>query len=143
MTRFVGGPADSPGFVMWHATLAWQRRMTAVLAPLGLTHVQFVLLACTWWLGEQDGPPNQQQLAVQSGADVKMVSQVIRKLEEKRLVERAVDPGDSRARRLTVTAEGAKLAAEAIGVVEDTDAAFFGPDAGALVALLGRVTPSG
>jgi hypothetical protein len=31
----------------------WQREITAALAPLGLTHVQFVLLAAAWWLNSR------------------------------------------------------------------------------------------
>jgi hypothetical protein len=37
--------AGSPGLLLWRATLRWQRRIVAALKPLGLTHVQFVLLA--------------------------------------------------------------------------------------------------
>ena len=40
-------PNDSPGFLLWHATLRWQRGVAQALAPLDLTHVQFVLLAAT------------------------------------------------------------------------------------------------
>ena len=43
-------PQNSPGFLLWHVTLRWQRDIAAALAPLDLTHVQFVLLASTWWL---------------------------------------------------------------------------------------------
>ncbi|WP_244312125.1 hypothetical protein [Streptomyces griseofuscus] len=35
-------PGDSPGFLLWHATLRWQRDIATALAPLDLTHVQFV-----------------------------------------------------------------------------------------------------
>ncbi|MFG2616641.1 MarR family winged helix-turn-helix transcriptional regulator [Streptomyces sp. NPDC048507] len=118
-------PADSPGFLLWHATLRWQRDMTAALAPLGLTHVQFVLLACTWWLNSQDEQPNQLALARQAGTDVKMTSQVLRALEQKGLVAREVDPADTRAKRLRVTGAGAELAPRAIAAVERADAAFF------------------
>jgi DNA-binding MarR family transcriptional regulator len=51
------------------------------LAPLDLTHVQFVLLACTWWLNEQGERPSQIALAAQAGTDIKMTSQVLRSLE--------------------------------------------------------------
>jgi hypothetical protein len=40
-----GAPERSPGFVLWRAMLAWQRRIRAALAPYELTHVQFVMLA--------------------------------------------------------------------------------------------------
>lgn len=118
-------PADSPGFLLWHATLRWQRDMAAALAPIGLTHVQFVLLACAWWLNGQGEHPNQLTLARQAGTDVKMTSQVLRALEQKGLVEREVDPADTRAKRLRVTEAGAELAPRAIAAVEAADAEFF------------------
>ena len=123
----VAGPDYSPGFWLWHATLRWQREVAAALAPFGLTHVQFVLLSCAWWLNDHGTVPNQLQLATQAGTDVKMTSQVIRKLEAKGLLERETDVTDTRAKRLRVTAAGAELASAAIGAVEGADAAFFRP----------------
>ncbi|KRD06219.1 MarR family winged helix-turn-helix transcriptional regulator [Streptomyces sp. Root264] len=120
-------PEDSPGLLLWHATLRWQRDIAATLAPLELTHVQFVLLACTWWLNSQGEHPNQLALARQAGTDVKMTSQVLRTLERKGLVERETDPGDTRAKRLRVTDTGAELAPRAIAAVELADARFFEP----------------
>ena len=114
-----------------------------MLEPLQLTHVQFVLLACTWWLGRQGQVPNQLQLARQAGTDVKMTSQVVRRLEAKGLLQRQVDPDDSRARRLRLTAEGQRLARRAIATVEETDARFFGAAAAALTALLQRMLGPG
>jgi DNA-binding MarR family transcriptional regulator len=143
-TRFPEGPAASPGFLLWHVTLAWQRAIAAALAPLDLTHVQFVLLACVWWLDEQGEAPNQLALARQAGTDVKMTSQVVRRLEAKGLIERTVDPTDTRARRLRPTAAGARLARRAIAAVEDVDAAFFGAHAGTMTpALQGLVARHG
>jgi DNA-binding MarR family transcriptional regulator len=138
-SRFSAGPAASPGFLMWHVTHAWQRAVAAALGPMGLTHVQFVLLACVWWLEEQGCTSNQLQLARQAGTDVKMTSQVVRKLEAKGLIERTVDPADSRARRLRATPAGARFAQRAIVAVEDVDARFFGAHADAATAVLQRL----
>jgi DNA-binding MarR family transcriptional regulator len=118
-------PNDSPGFLLWHATLRWQRGIAQALAPLDLTHVQFVLLACTWWLNEQGERPSQIALAGQAGTDIKMTSQVLRSLEGKGLIEREIDTADTRARRLRVTRRGARLAPRAIAIVEEVDAHFF------------------
>jgi DNA-binding MarR family transcriptional regulator len=118
-------PNDSPGFLLWHATLRWQRGIAQALGPLDLTHVQFVLLACTWWLNEQGERPTQIALAAQAGTDVKMTSQVVRSLERKGLVKREVDALDTRARRLQVTKRGRELAPRAIAIVEQVDADFF------------------
>ncbi|MFE4259700.1 MarR family winged helix-turn-helix transcriptional regulator [Streptomyces sp. NPDC056883] len=133
-------PGESPGFLLWHATLRWQRGIAAALGPLGLTHVQFVLLACAWWLNEQGEQPNQQALARQAGTDVKMTSQVVRTLEQKGLLAREVDPADTRAKRLRVTAAGAELAPRAIAAVEGVDEEFFRPVArGDAITLLSRL----
>jgi DNA-binding MarR family transcriptional regulator len=135
----INEPETSPGFLLWHVTLRWQRAVAAALGPLGLTHVQFVLLACTWWLnahGETD--PNQLAVARQAGTDVKMTSQVLARLEARGLLSREVDPADTRAKRLRVTPAGAALAREAIGVVDAVDDAFFEvvEDRQALTAML-------
>jgi DNA-binding MarR family transcriptional regulator len=118
-------PSESPGFLLWHATLRWQRGISKALAPLDLTHVQFVLLACTWWLNGQGQRPSQIALAAFAGTDVKMTSQVLRILERKGLVEREVDRADTRALRLRVTRRGERLAPRAIAVVEQVDEEFF------------------
>lgn len=118
-------PGESPGFLLWHATLRWQRDIAQALAPLGLTHVQFVLLACTWWLNRQGQNPSQVSLVTFAGTDVKMGSQVLRSLERKGRVEREVDSADTRARRLRVTRQGARLAPRAIAAVEKVDGDFF------------------
>jgi DNA-binding MarR family transcriptional regulator len=120
-------PSESPGLLLWRATLKWQRAITAQLKPLGLTHVQFVLLATTWWLTTEAGEtPSQRRVAEHAATDPMMTSQVLRVLESKGLIERRRDPSDSRARRIGVTAAGAELAARAVQVVEATDSAFFG-----------------
>lgn len=118
-------PADSPGFLLWHATLRWQRDIAAALAPYDLTHVQFVLLATSWWMHHQGERPNQLELARRAGTDVKMTSQVVRKLEAKGLIERVPDSADARMKRLELTAAGAALAPRVVAVVEECDRAFF------------------
>jgi len=123
----INDPETSPGFLLWHVTLRWQRAVAAALGPLGLTHVQFVLLACTWWLNTHgSSAPNQLAVARQAGTDVKMTSQVLARLEARGLITRAVDPADTRAKLLQITPDGAALAEQAIGVVDAVDDAFFG-----------------
>jgi DNA-binding MarR family transcriptional regulator len=133
-------PNDSAGFLLWRATLHWQRGIAAALRPLELTHVQFVLLASTWWLNRQGERPSQLAVAQHAATDIKMSSEVLRKLETKGLIERDIDPADSRARRLTVTVTGTELAERAIAAVEGADREFFGrlpaADARALTAAL-------
>lgn len=119
-------PEQSPGFLLWRVTLSWQRRMRAALAPHGLTHVQFVLLASLWWLeGHAGRPPTQARLAEQAGTEPMMTSQVLRKLEARGLLAREPDPADSRARLLRLTPAGAGLLAGALADVEAADQDYF------------------
>ncbi len=119
---------QSPGLLLWRTTLRWQRLMTAALRPFNLTHVQFVLLASTWWLTRVAGEtPNQRRLADHAGTDAMMTSQVVRALEAKSLVTRSPDPKDSRAQCVAVTDQGAELARQALSVVEAADEQFFSP----------------
>ncbi len=126
-TSVIQQPEQSPGFLLWHVTLRWQRDVTATLKPLGLTHVQFVLLATAWWLNTHDQQPSQVSLATEAGTDVKMASQVIRTLEHKGLITRETRAADTRARRLVVTDAGATLAPRAIEAVEAVDRALLAP----------------
>ena len=120
------GPGDSPGFLLWGVTLAWQRQVTAALRPLGLTHVQFVLLASTHWLTRDGGSgPSQRELADQAGTDIMMTSTVVRTLERAGLVERHPDPADARVKRLAPTSAGHELAETAMVTVEAVDRDFF------------------
>lgn len=119
-------PGKSPGLLLWRATLAWQRRVTAALKPLDLTHVQFVLLVSTWWMTRVAGEtPSQRRIAEHANTDPMMTSQVLRVLAERGLLTRTQDPLDSRALLIDVTPEGADIAVRAVKIVEDTDRTFF------------------
>lgn len=140
MTRFARGPVDSPGFLLWHATMRWQRRIVAALDPLGLTHVQFVVLACIWWSTRHGDLVNQAGVASIAGIDPTMTSEVIGRLEMKRLITRIRHPDDSRAKSISPTAAGVDVAARAIRAVEKVDAEFFGDvDEGTAMSLLRRL----
>ena len=111
-----------------------------LLEPLGLTHPQFVLLACTWWLSRSGETPNQARVAARAGVEVKTASEVFARLEAKGLITRATDAEDSRAKAVRATPDGEALARRAVALVEDADARFFeGLDTGDVVSLLRRL----
>lgn len=118
-------PDHSPGFLLWQLSNLWQRAQREALSPLGLTHVQFVLLAVTAWLDKEGGEITQVKLAEQAKTDPMMTSQVMRALESRGLVERAKHPRDTRALVLSITKEGRELVKKAIPVVEQVDHEFF------------------
>jgi MarR family transcriptional regulator, organic hydroperoxide resistance regulator len=122
----VSGPAESPGFLLWKISNAWQRRQRMALQPYGLTHSQFVVLATATWFGAEE-ILTQARISQLSGIDPMTTSQVLRALEAASLIQRVDHPKDPRAKAITVTRAGRDLARKAIVVVEDTDAAFFKP----------------
>ena len=115
----------SPGLALWRTTNAWQAAQRRALKPLGLTHVQFVLLASLTWLASTQ-PITQRVLAAHAHTDPMMTSQVLRVLEGRGLITREVHPDDRRAWSLRATTEGRRLANSAITVVEGVDREFFG-----------------
>jgi len=135
-TQFTG-PAESPGFLLWKISNAWQRRQRMALQPYGLTHSQFVVLATATWFGASE-TLTQSRISRLSGIDPMTTSQVLRALEAASLIQRVDHPKDPRAKSIMVTQVGRDLARKAIVVVEETDAAFFEPlasDAARLVEM--------
>ncbi|HTK07349.1 MAG TPA: MarR family transcriptional regulator [Ktedonobacteraceae bacterium] len=116
---------ESPGFLLWQLTNQWQQRIRAALAPLGITHVQFVLLVGVAWLERSEMVVSQAILSRYAHTDSMMTSQVVRTLEEKGLLTRTVHPTDTRARVVSLTAEGRTVAQQAMAVVEAVDEQFF------------------
>lgn len=134
------------GLALWRASNAWQRGIRAALAPHGLTHVQYVLLASLTWMDRSE-PVSQRDLAQHAELDVMMTSQVLRTLEKKGCIVREAHPSDRRAMALHPTPRGIELANEATRAVEAADDAYFAAVAPArraalLAALQQLVSPA-
>lgn len=138
-------PENSPGFLLWQAANQWQRQLRAALDPLGVTHVQFVLLAGLAWLEHRGEAPTQVRLAGFCRTDAMMTSQVVRAIERSGLVERRRHPTDSRARLLRLTPQGVEVLNQAMPAALAADAVFFGvlPDPKGFVDGLRRLVNSG
>jgi DNA-binding MarR family transcriptional regulator len=119
----------SPGFWLHHAALAWRAELDARLEPLGVTPTQFYLLGSAGWLERVSGPPTQQQVADQAGADRTMASKVLSGLRARGYVVQQSDPTDARAYRLRLTPEGRRLTSRAAAIARAVDQEFFGADA--------------
>src|SRR3954451_21524121 len=116
----LAGPAESPGFLLWKISNAWQRRQRLALGPFGVTHSQFVVLATATWFGAAE-TLTQSRISQLSGIDPMTTSQVLRALEAASLIERVDHPTDPGAKSLMVARAGRDLARKAIVVVEETD----------------------
>lgn len=114
-----------------------------MLHPLGLTHVQYILLAAISRPDWEGRSITQAMLARCARIDEMMTSQVLRTLEAKALIVRQPHPSDLRAKDISHTPEGADLARRATAVVEEADRRFFAPlgEAAAFAEGLGLIEP--
>ena len=97
--------------------MKWQAAVDRAVAPLGLTHAQYSLLASLRGLTHRGDRPSQRQLADHIGLDAIFVSKLISTLERNGLVQRAQHPSDSRAVELTLTETGTEVIDRAIVTV--------------------------
>lgn len=120
------GPKESPGFLLWHISTSWRSSIEAVLKTLDLTHPQFVVLATTGWLTKEGSLTTQSAIAKMAGLDPNTASQVIKGLEQKKLIKRDRS-SDGRAKNVSLTSEGDAKLSLALPSVEKADAEFFSP----------------
>jgi MarR family transcriptional regulator, organic hydroperoxide resistance regulator len=112
-----GGAAT--GAIVWRLATKWRVAVDRALAPLDLTHAQYVLLAALHGLEQADRQPSQRELADETGLEALYVSKLARTLEAKGLIVRRRDPHDTRAVRLTLTDQGRTTVSAAMGVVQE------------------------
>ncbi|EOD65638.1 MarR family transcriptional regulator [Amycolatopsis vancoresmycina DSM 44592] len=89
------------------------------LAPLGLTHAQYVFLSSLAGLERAGQRPSQRELADHTGLEALYVSKLARALDTDGLVERTRDPADTRTVRLGLTARGREVVEPAIATVAE------------------------
>jgi DNA-binding MarR family transcriptional regulator len=97
--------------------MRWRVAVDRALAPLGLTHAQYVLLASLYGLDRAGQRPSQRELADQTGLEALYVSKLARALDADGLIERTRDPADTRTVRLTLTGRGREVVRPAITTV--------------------------
>ena len=107
------------GALVWRLATRWRVAVDRALAPLDLTHAQYVLLAALYGLERAGRQPSQRELADETGLEALYVSKLARTLETKGLVTRRRDPHDTRAVRLTLTSPGRAGVRSAMQTVQD------------------------
>jgi len=117
MTWFPETP--TPGFLVWRLAMKWRVAVDRALAPLGLTHAQYTVLASLYGMDRAGLRPSQRELADHVGLEPIYVSKLARALEADGLLTRTEHPADTRAVQLALTDRGKKVAQEAIGIVHD------------------------
>ncbi|MFE1907037.1 MarR family winged helix-turn-helix transcriptional regulator [Streptomyces gardneri] len=106
------------GFLVWRLSMKWRVAVDRAVAPLGLTHAQYALVASLYGMARSGLRPSQRRLADHTGLEPLYVSKLARALEAAGLVARTRDPGDPRAVQLSLTEEGSEVTRRAIRVVQ-------------------------
>jgi DNA-binding MarR family transcriptional regulator len=119
------------GYLLWRVTNKWRAAVDRAVAPLGLTHAQYTLLASLYGLSRSGGEPSQRELADFSGLEPIYVSKLARALEQSGLLERETHPADPRAVRLRLTGRGNDVALQAIAIVHGVHDELTAPIGGA------------
>ncbi|MDT0567739.1 winged helix DNA-binding protein [Streptomyces sp. DSM 3412] len=109
----------TPGFLVWRLSMKWRVAVDRAVAPLGLTHAQYALVASLYGMHRDGLRPSQRQLADHTGLEALYVSKLARALETAGLLERERDPRDPRAVRLALTEQGREATRRAIEVVQE------------------------
>src|SRR5579862_7413364 len=98
MSEAPGEP--TPGYLVWRLSMKWRVAVDRALAPLGLTHAQYVVLASVSGLERAGRQPSQRELADHTGLEALYVSKLARALDADGLIQRTRDPADTRTVRL-------------------------------------------
>jgi len=99
--------------------MKWRVAVDRALAPVGLTHAQYVFLSSLFGLERAGESPSQRELADHTGLEALYVSKLARTLDADGLVERTRDPADTRTVRLSLTARGRDVVELAIATVAE------------------------
>ncbi|WP_433298624.1 MarR family winged helix-turn-helix transcriptional regulator [Actinoplanes sp. CA-030573] len=121
---------ETVGALLWRVTNRWRAAVDRGLAPVGLTHAQYALLATLYGMGREGSTPSQRELGERAGFEPMYVSKVARGLEQAGLIERARHPTDPRAFGLALTERGVEVINRAIPIVRDLQAELTAPIGG-------------
>ncbi|MEV0291033.1 MULTISPECIES: MarR family transcriptional regulator [unclassified Kribbella] len=107
----------TPGHLVWRLSMKWRVAVDRALAPRGLTHAQYVMLASLYGLERDGQSPSQRELADHTGLEALYVSKLARSLDADGLIQRARDARDTRTVRLQLTDKGRTTVEPAIAEV--------------------------
>jgi len=106
------------GALVWRLSMKWRVAVDRALAPMSLTHAQYVLLSTLYGMQREGRQPSQRELADRTGLEALYVSKLARTLEADGLIARPRDADDTRALRLALTERGAEAVRPAMAAVQ-------------------------
>src|ERR1700724_3258521 len=79
------------GALLWRLSMKWRTAVDRAVAPLGLTHAQYVVLASLYGLSRRGTRPSQRELADFTGLEPVYVSRIAKALESNGMIHRTDD----------------------------------------------------
>jgi len=123
---FIGSPDESLGYLLSRVYGLRQKKMNEELAFVGLNYVQCNLLFGIYWLQMKGETVNQKALINHTKLDKSVASNLLRKMADDKYVSRKEDKNDTRAKIVTLTSKGEKLAEQAMEIINRVDETFWG-----------------
>lgn len=123
-------PADALGFLLNQLSRLWLRRLNAQLSAIDLTYLQFVLLIGIAWMTRSGGGITQKELGRFCKTSRALTSQVLRTLVRKALIVQTVNPEDTRARLVGLSARGRAKVIKALPILDRVEDEFLAADPG-------------
>ena len=125
ITMEIKKPDEQLGYLLTQVSFLKQRIINSALKVLDITYIQFIILAGTLELGENNGIVTQQDISQHRRLDKAMVSNVVKVLIEKGLMIRHTHPVDKRAYTLLLTTTGIEKAVKGKEIALQIDETFF------------------
>jgi MarR family transcriptional regulator, organic hydroperoxide resistance regulator len=99
-------------FALYASSLAMTKLYKPLLAPLGLTYPQYLVMLLLWELGEASVSELGERLSLDSGT----LTPLLKRMEQAELLSRQRDAQDERRVRVSLTAQGLALKAKAVDI---------------------------
>lgn len=99
-------------FALYASSLAMTKLYKPLLAPLGLTYPQYLVMLLLWELGEASVGELGERLSLDSGT----LTPLLKRLEQAELLSRQRDAQDERRVRVSLSAQGLALKAKAVDI---------------------------
>lgn len=122
--------ARTTGSLLWRLSMKWRAAVDRTVAPFGLTHAQYVLLATLYGLSLSGARPSQRRLAEATGLEAVYVSRLARALQVGGLIQRAEAAADPRAVEVSLTPRGEDVVVQAIAAVHELHKTLLEPIGG-------------
>lgn len=122
--------SETTGSLVWRLAMRWRAAVDRAVAPFGLTHAQYVVLATLYGLVLNGVRPSQRQLADTTGLEPVYVSRLAKALDDGGLIERVQAAADTRAVELSLSPQGEDVVVQAIAAVRELHASLLAPIGG-------------